>query len=217
MNLASREFRSPKNCRMAKTEKQQRQQKGAREMLHIDILGPLIEWMGFKYVLVVVDAATRYIWLRPLKMSKAEEIADRLDQIAADFGWPTKYHSDGASELTGEVMKEINKLTGVEATTSVVGAHEQNAPVERAIREVRTIMGKHLELAPNLWPYLLQHIQVVMNNSQHSRFDSTPFELMFARPRGFSEWTPATNSINVPSTILCVFKVSRCLQTITRP
>ena len=61
------------------------------ELIHLDLLGPLTMSKGNTHGLVVVDAATRYTWLRPLKMTTAEMVARKVYKIFSDFGWPSDY------------------------------------------------------------------------------------------------------------------------------
>ena len=50
-------------------------------VLHADLVGPLLEGhnsrnqRGFQYILSVIDSATRYIWLLPLRHKTAEAVA----------------------------------------------------------------------------------------------------------------------------------------------
>jgi hypothetical protein len=61
------------------------------ERLHFDLTGPLVSTKsGFKYILVVKDYLTKYVWLFPLKFKTAEEVAEKLvNEIICRFGVPT--------------------------------------------------------------------------------------------------------------------------------
>jgi len=63
--------------------------KSPMETLHIDHFGPLQETRDkFKYVLVVVDAFTRFIWLFPVQSTSTREVINHLDYAFSIFGKP---------------------------------------------------------------------------------------------------------------------------------
>ncbi|MFK5950633.1 MAG: RNase H-like domain-containing protein, partial [Methylococcales bacterium] len=121
------------------------------QRVHIDLLGALLTSEGRRYILVMVDSATRFIWLRALKDTDAFAIAKKMIKIFNEFGWPDEVVTDGASNLSGSVMSQVLNLIGVSAKKTIPGVHEQNAAVERAIKEVRLVTAKRCDRRPNEW------------------------------------------------------------------
>lgn len=65
----------------------------------MDTLGPLEECDTYCYILVVVDVATRFLWIRPLHNKTAKEVAKELILIWTDFGVCYKLSSDNRTEF----------------------------------------------------------------------------------------------------------------------
>ena len=154
------------------------------QRVHADIVGPLLSSDGHTHMLVMIDSATRFTWARPLKDTHAETIAREMVKVFCDWGWPSVMVTDGASNLTGVVMQNILTLIGVEAKTTIPGAHEQNSAVERMIKEVRLVTSKTCDRKPNTWAQMLPMIQAELNDRIGGRTKSAPFSLMLARKRG---------------------------------
>jgi len=63
--------------------------------LHIDHFGPLETTSnGYKYILVIVDAYTKFVWLFPTKSAGTDEVLIILKSLFAMFGYPQYIISD---------------------------------------------------------------------------------------------------------------------------
>ena len=151
------------------------------QVLHVDHLGTMERVGEFQHVLVVVDAATRFVWLFAVEGVSAEETRAELEDLFRTFGWPGKVVSDGGSAFVNEVLDKLLEGKGVEREVTTPGAHEQNAPAERWIREVRAVINKKLEVRRDGWVKELKEIQEGLNNRYVKPLKSTPFDLFFAR------------------------------------
>ena len=152
------------------------------QQVHVDHLGTLEVVEGkFQHVLVVVDAATRFVWLEPVESCSGRETKEKLEKIFRVVGWPGTLVSDGGSAFVNEEIERMLVGEGVERQVATPGAHEHNAPVERWIQEVRAVMNKKLELKRDGWASKLARIQEVLNNRYVVPLKSTPFDLFFAR------------------------------------
>ena len=152
------------------------------QQVHVDHLGTLEVAEGkFQHVLVVVDAATRFVWLEPVESCSGRETKEKLEKIFRVVGWPGTLVSDGGSAFVNEEIERMLVGEGVERQVATPGAHEHNAPVERWIQEVRAVMNKKLELKRDGWASELARIQEALNNRYVVPLKSTPFDLFFAR------------------------------------
>ena len=59
----------------------------------------------FRYILVVLDVFSRFIFLRPLKTKSSSEVASVLLHIFSDTGPPKRLQSDQGSEFKGAVQQ----------------------------------------------------------------------------------------------------------------
>ena len=60
---------------------------------------------NFKYVLVVLDVFSRFIFLRALQSKASIEIADNVLQLFSDIGPPKRVQTDQGTEFKGAVKK----------------------------------------------------------------------------------------------------------------
>ena len=65
---------------------------------------------GYKYILVMIDAFSRFAWTRPLKSKTAEECASQMDDILSNFQYnPVFFTSDKGNEFMAknEFVKRV--------------------------------------------------------------------------------------------------------------
>jgi IS30 family transposase len=61
----------------------------------------------YKFVMVYQDHLTKYCVLNALKTKTAQEVAEHLVKIFADFGSPRILHSDNGKEFSNSVVREL--------------------------------------------------------------------------------------------------------------
>ena len=154
------------------------------EKVHGDLAGPFLTSEGCKYILVLVDAATRFCWLQAMSEITAAGVAREMLHIFSEFGWPSALVTDGGSNMSKAAVANILALVGAEARVTIPGAHEQNSAAERTIQEVRQAIKKKCDKHPKEWKSFLPVIQMEINERVSERTKSSPFSLMFARRRG---------------------------------
>ena len=64
----------------------------------------------YRYVLVVLDVFSRFIFLRPLQSKSSTEVASVVMQIFSDVGPPNIIQTDQGTEFKGVVEQVMNKL-----------------------------------------------------------------------------------------------------------
>lgn len=71
---------------------------------HINFLGPLTNTpRGYKHILVIIDAFTKFCWLFPTRSTTSKEVVDKMNILQATFGNSTRLISDrGAAFISGE-------------------------------------------------------------------------------------------------------------------
>jgi transposase InsO family protein len=108
------------------------------QRIAIDTIGPLEEDdRGNKYILVFIDCMSRFVDLKPTKTVSAPECAEKLLEYFGNNGPPGESLSDRNKEFLNNLVKEFLKLTGVKSKLSIPYSHQDNAIVERSIKEVR--------------------------------------------------------------------------------
>ena len=81
----------------------------------MDIVGPLapVSERGNRYILTVVDYATRYPEAVPLKKIDTKSVAEALLGVFCRVRFPTQVLSDRGAQLTSGLMQEIGRLVQV--------------------------------------------------------------------------------------------------------
>ncbi len=99
------------------------------EVLHLGHIGPLrADVNGSMFILVIIDAFSRWVELYPTKTTTAAETASCIFQHFGRFGTPEVVHTDRVEELL--------RMSGTEQSLTTAYSGEENSIVERANQEV---------------------------------------------------------------------------------
>ena len=106
-------------------------------MLHLDHIGPLIkDAHGNEYILVIIDAFSRWIELFPTKSTTAAETASAVLNHIGRFGTPEVIHTDQGPAFYNDLITELKRLFGMEHSYATAYSSEENGIMERANQEV---------------------------------------------------------------------------------
>ena len=103
------------------------------ECLNIDFIGPFPD-QG--YILVIVDTFTRWVELYHTTDATALSAAECLLKYFGRFGAPHQLRSDNDPHFIAEVIREFLLLVGVKRCLTLAYSKEENAKVERYIKEI---------------------------------------------------------------------------------
>ncbi|KAL0489318.1 hypothetical protein AKO1_012653 [Acrasis kona] len=169
------------------------------EYIHCDILYMEKDSQGgHKYVIVVVDDFTKFVWLRATVSKSAKDVALFLLEIFTQFGFPSTLRSDEGKEFSNSLVANICQLGNVNHMITIPHFHSGNGRVER---QNRTITDSVLKLTdqltldtgnPRSWHTVLPMVQLVLNARIHTTLKATPFSLMLGR-QPFSIKVPETD------------------------
>ena len=86
----------------------------------IDLVGPIgpPSEEGHRYILTLVDFATRYPEAVPLKNIDTETVAEGLVDIFSRLGVPKEILSDLATQFVSECMKEVKRVLSIKQLTT---------------------------------------------------------------------------------------------------
>ncbi|GKT31255.1 hypothetical protein ADUPG1_005811, partial [Aduncisulcus paluster] len=115
------------------------------EEVSIDTLGPIPEDVhGFKFLLVCIDAFTRFTEIIPIISTSGEEAAMALlTHVIGRYGIPKKIRSDGGPQFKNELWRHLTEALGTDHKITIPSQHCENGIVERSIGTIR----KKLRLA----------------------------------------------------------------------
>ena len=60
-----------------------------------------------RYIMVMQDHLTKFVWLRPLKSKRAAEVAYKILKIFREVGPPSILHSDQGREFVNAMIEEL--------------------------------------------------------------------------------------------------------------
>ena len=82
------------------------------EKISIDLIGPILPATprGNRFILTVIDTATRWAEAIPLKHTTTEHVAEALFSTFSRLGFPDEIVSDHGPQFVSEMMKEIYRL-----------------------------------------------------------------------------------------------------------
>ena len=97
----------------------------------IDLIGELPKTKtGYKYILTIIDYATRYPEAIPLKTTHSQIIAESLVKVFSWVGLPDEIVSDQGANLISTLMAQLYELLGVSNIKTSVYHPEANGLVE---------------------------------------------------------------------------------------
>lgn len=136
---------------------------------------------GEEYFLVVVDIASRYIWLRAAEDRTAETTGKILYHIVCEFGIPKVMQSDNAPEYRSKALATLKELCRYDHRFVSTYHARANGAAEAHVKLVKKLLPKLVMGDWNVWKEFLPPIQMTLNERIWTKNQTRPFELMFAR------------------------------------
>ena len=103
------------------------------EKVHGDLVGPFLMSEGCKYILVLINTATRFCWLQAMSEITAAGVAQEMLHIFSEFGWPSTLVMDGGLNMSKAAVANILALVGAEARVTIPGAVRQAHPSRKVL------------------------------------------------------------------------------------
>lgn len=143
--------------------------------LHIDHLRPFVKSRTRNsYILIVVDAFTKYLFAKPVKDTKTKNVIKILENIFNDFGVPARIISDRGSSFTSSQFKDFCITNRVRHKLNAVASPRSNGKAERFNQTVlNALSSKNLNNDERDWDKQLGSIQWGINNTVSSTTKKT--------------------------------------------
>lgn len=170
------------------------------ERIGIDIVGLLIQASsGHKFLLVIIDYATRYPEAIPMQNMRAETIAREMTQVFTRVGIPKQVITDQGTSFMSEVLQAVRRFLGVQPLRTSVYYLQTYCLVERFNRMLKRMLQKFVGDNGRDWPQWISYLFFAVREVPQASTGFSPFELLYGRqPRGLldvlrEEWeTPAS-------------------------
>ena len=152
------------------------------EVLAMDTTGPFpADLHGNKYVIVAMDAFTRFVELFAVPSTDAQDLASCVISIIGRYGCPKSIRSDHGPQYDNILIDELLRLLDIQHQFSIPYRPQANGLVERCTGETNRhlrLLIKTLHQVPN-WSLFLPLVQRILNSNVHSAINVAPARLMF--------------------------------------
>lgn len=92
---------------------------------------------GYRYILVVIDCYSKYMWTRPIKNKTGREVTEAMEDIIREAGYtPTNLQSDNGTEFYNRSFSELMAARSINHYSTF--STKKAAIVERAIRTLKS-------------------------------------------------------------------------------
>jgi transposase InsO family protein len=150
------------------------------DLITVDFYGPLPRSVGgVQYILVVLDAFTKYVVLYPMKKATTQvSLSKIINHYIPKFGKPNRILSDNGTQFTSEKWKiELQKL-GIKVCFSSI-RHPQSNPTERVMRELGKLFRVFCSEKHTKWSKFIPNIEQILNITVSQSTGYTPYQLQF--------------------------------------
>ena len=155
------------------------------DFIAMDIAYMPIDTSGYQYFLLLGDIFSKYIAAVPMKNQTAPSVIKALNgEWIFHHGSPHYLLSDQASNVDGDVVKELCLKTGIEKRRSSAYHSQGNGFAERNIRNVKEMLRSvlhHRGLPQNKWRQVLPELVFALNCSESSAIKCVPYKVVFGR------------------------------------
>ena len=150
----------------------------------IDTVGPIHSprGAGFKYILTLVDYATRYSEAVALKNISTEDVARGLLSMYSRLGNLEKILSDMGSQFISDCMNEVERLLKICHLSTMPNHPQCNGLVEKFNGTLKSMLKKLCADQPKEWRRFLDALLLAYREVPQESTRFAPFELMYGRP-----------------------------------
>ena len=153
------------------------------QRIAMDLVGPLHppSERGHRYVLTVIDYATRFVEALPLKNISTVEVAEALMTIYSRVGIPSEVLTDLGTQFVSDLMKEVSRLLSIKGLTSSRYHPICNGLVEKYNGLVKKILRRMCSEQPRQWDRFLPPLLFALREIPNSSLGYSPFEMLYGR------------------------------------
>ena len=177
------------------------------QRIAIDLVGPFQppSARGHRYILTVIDYATRYPEALPLKNISTVDVAEALLEVFSRLGFPLEMLSDLGTQFVSELMKEVSRLISVKQIYCTRYNPKNNGLVEKYNGLIKKILIRMCHEQPRQWDRYLPALLFALREMPTSSLGFSPFELLYGRnvrgPMSLVRemWTRETDQVEAQS------------------
>ena len=153
------------------------------DRIAIDLIGPIepISERGHRYILTVIDYATRYPEAVALKTITTETVAEALVEIYSRVGIPREVLSDQGTQFVSGIMKEVSRILSVKQLVTTPYHPMCNGLCEKFNGTLKNMLKKVCAEKPKDWDRYIAAILFAYRGVKQESLGFTPFEMLYGR------------------------------------
>ena len=153
---------------------------------HVDIVGPLPESEGYKYLLTIIDRTTRQLSALPVPEPSAKTCSQAfLLHYVALYGLPSACTSDQGSNFVSALFQEMQRGLGIKINHTPIYWPQGNGLVERNHQSLKdSIKAQLVELGEkhqDKWIYFLPWALLGRRTAFNANLGTSSSELTFGK------------------------------------
>lgn len=129
---------------------------------------------GFKFILIVIDTYTKYVWVKALKNKSAKHVTQGMLNILKK-NHPKLLQTDNGTEFYNKQFQDLMRKYNIKHYSTYSGI--KAAIAERVIRTIKSIMYKQFTATGTYnWYSSISKLIHNYNNTKHRTIKCTPYE-----------------------------------------
>ena len=181
----------------------------------VDLVGPITpaSERGHRYILTLVDYATRYPEAVPLKNIDTETAAEAMLDMYSRLGIPEEVLSDQGTQFVSSCMQEVSRLLSINRRTMTPYHRICNGLVERFNGTLKKMLQRLCSEQPRQWHRFINPLLFAYREASQEATGFSPFELLYGRTvRGPVQilkklWTKETDVLEVKTSYQYVLEL----------
>ena len=149
--------------------------------VHVDLVGPLPESKGCRYLLTIIDRFTRWPEVVPLRDIEAKTVANAyVHNWVARFCVPDQMTSDRGAQFVSELWTAMSELLGTQLNPTTAYHPQANGLIERLHRTMKAALKARLN-SPN-WIDELPWVLLGLRTTPKEDLNASPADLVYGGP-----------------------------------
>ena len=153
------------------------------ERVAVDLVGPIEPRAsdGSRYILTMVDFATRWPEAVPLRNIETTTVAEAMMSIFCRIGIPKQILTDRGTQFTSGMMAEVLRLLACQGLRTTPYHPMSNGLCERFNGTLKKMLKRMAAEQPKEWPRFIAPLLFAYREAPQSSTKFSPFELVYGR------------------------------------
>ncbi|XP_062532853.1 uncharacterized protein LOC134201633 [Bombyx mori] len=161
------------------------------DTVHSDVLGPLPESNGYRFVVLIIDAYSKFCLLNPMRKQDATELKLVFESAVSLFGAPRQIVTDRGRMYENRSFRQWVSDVGSNLFFITPEMHQSNGQAERYCRTVLNMIRVEVNFRNENWSEVLWKLQLTLNVTKQKSTQYSPLYLLI----GSDAVTPVIRSV----------------------